>query len=99
MYRKNIIIGFIFFIIIGSALLYNFTKKELLPLEDRGAYLVIGFTDEGSSFDYTQQRAEDVERRLIPLLKDDNSPYKKFLMMVGVSIIFVFILYSLWLYW
>ena len=82
LYRKNIIIGFIFFIIIGSALLYNFTKKELLPLEDRGAYLVIGFTDEGSSFDYTQQRAEDVEKRLIPLLKDDNSPYKKFLMIV-----------------
>ncbi len=82
LYRKNIIIGFIFFIIIGSALLYNFTKKELLPLEDRGAYLVIGFTDEGSSFDYTQQRAEDVERRLIPLLKDDSSPYKKFLMIV-----------------
>ena len=82
LYRKNIIIGFIIFIIIGSALLYNFTKKELLPLEDRGAYLVIGFTDEGSSFDYTQQRAEDVEKRLIPLLKDDNSPYKKFLMIV-----------------
>ena len=82
LYRKNIIIGFIFFIIIGSALLYNFTKKELLPLEDRGAYLVIGFTDEGSSFDYTQQRAEDVEKRLIPLLNDDNSPYKKFLMIV-----------------
>ena len=43
---------------------------------------MIGFTDEGSSFDYTQQRAEDVEKRLIPLLKDDNSPYKKFLMIV-----------------
>tara|TARA_B100000941_G_scaffold460_1_gene271 strand:- start:418 stop:3534 length:3117 start_codon:yes stop_codon:yes gene_type:complete len=82
LYRRNIIIGFIFFIIIGSIFLYNFTKKELLPLEDRGAYLVIGFTDEGSSFDYTQQRAEDVERRLIPLLKNENSPYKKFLMIV-----------------
>ena len=82
LYRKNVIIGFIFFIIIGSTLLYNFTKKELLPLEDRGAYLVIGFTDEGSSFDYTQQRAEDVEKRLIPLLKTENSPYKKFLMIV-----------------
>ena len=39
-------------------------------------------TDEGSSFNYTQKRAEDVERRLIPLLKDQNSPYKKFLMIV-----------------
>ena len=62
--------------------MYNYTKKELLPLEDRGAYLVIGFTDEGSSFDYTQKRAEDVEKRLIPLLNSENSPYKKFLMIV-----------------
>ena len=82
LYRKNTIIGFIVFIIIGSTILYNYTKKELLPLEDRGAYLVIGFTDEGSSFDYTQKRAEDVEKRLIPLLNSENSPYKKFLMIV-----------------
>ena len=68
--------------IVGSGLLYNFTKKELLPLEDRGAYLVIGFTDEGSSFQYTQKRAEDVEKRLIPLLQSDESPYNRFLMIV-----------------
>ncbi len=80
--KKKIIVGFVIFMIIGSALLYNFTKKELLPMEDRGAYLVIGFTDEGSSFQYTQDRAEDVERRLIPLLKAEESPYKKFLMIV-----------------
>ena len=49
--------AFIVFIIIVSVLLFNFTKKELLPMEDRGAYLVIGFTDEGSSFEYTQERA------------------------------------------
>ena len=82
LYRKNIVISFIVLIIISSALLYNYTKKELLPLEDRGAYLVIGFTDEGSSFDYTQKRAEDVEQRLIPLLDSEESPYKKFLMIV-----------------
>ena len=82
LYRKNIIISFIIVIIAASTILYNFTKKELLPLEDRGAYLVIGFTDEGSSFDYTQERAEDVEKRLIPLLETKNSPYKKFLMIV-----------------
>ena len=80
--KKKTIITFMLFIIIGSGLLYNFSKKELLPIEDRGAYLVIGFTDEGSSFQYTQDRAEDVEKRLIPLLKSDNSPYKKFLMIV-----------------
>ncbi len=80
--KKKTIIVFIILTIVGSGLLYNFTKKELLPLEDRGAYLVIGFTDEGSSFQYTQKRAEDVEKRLVPLLQSEDSPYKKFLMIV-----------------
>ena len=78
--KQKMVVSFIIFIILGSALLYNFTKKELLPVEDRGAYLIIGFTDEGSSFRYTQKRAEDVEKRLIPLIKDDESPYNKLLM-------------------
>ena len=51
-------------------------------MEDRGAYLVIGFTDEGSSFQYTQKSAEDVEKRLIPLLQTEDSPYDRFLMIV-----------------
>ena len=80
--KKKTIITFIILIIIGSGLLYNFTKKELLPIEDRGAYLVIGFTDEGSSFQYTQKRAEDIEKRLIPLLQAEDSPYNRFLLIV-----------------
>ena len=80
--KKKIITTFIILIIIGSGLLYNFGKKELLPVEDRGAYLVIGFTDDGSSFQYTQNRAEDVEKRLIPLLQKNDSPYNRFLMIV-----------------
>ena len=80
--KKKTIITFIILIIIGSGLLYNFGKKELLPMEDRGAYLVIGFTDEGSSFQYTQKSAEDVEKRLIPLLQSEDSPYDRFLMIV-----------------
>ncbi len=80
--RKKTIVTFIVLIVIGSAALYNYTKKELLPMEDRGVYLVIGFTDEGSSFQYTKKRAEDVEKRLIPLLDKENSPYNRFLMIV-----------------
>jgi len=80
--KKKTIITFIIIMIVGSAALYNYTKKELLPLEDRGAYLVIGFTDEGSSFEYTQKRAVDVEQRLIPLLKSEDSPYNRLLMIV-----------------
>ena len=80
--KKKIIISFLILTIIVSSILYNFTKKELLPMEDRGVYLVIGFTDEGSSFEYTEKRAEDVEKRLIPLLQAENSPYKRFIMRV-----------------
>jgi hydrophobe/amphiphile efflux-1 (HAE1) family protein len=80
--KKKIIISFLILTIIVSGILYNFTKKELLPMEDRGVYLVLGFTDEGSSFEYTEKRAEDVEKRLIPLLQAKNSPYKRFIMRV-----------------
>ncbi|MDB4846153.1 efflux RND transporter permease subunit [Candidatus Pelagibacter sp.] len=80
--KKKIVVSFLILTIIGSSILYNFTKKELLPMEDRGVYLVLGFTDEGSSFEYTEKRAEDVEKRLIPLLQAENSPYKRFIMRV-----------------
>ena len=51
--KNKTIITFIFIVLALSALLYKLTPKELLPMEDRGVYLVIGKTDEGSSFQYT----------------------------------------------
>ena len=51
-------------------------------MEDRGVYLVIGFTDEGRSFEYTQEKAQEVEKRLIPLLQAEDSPYSRFIMRV-----------------
>ena len=81
--NKTRIIGiFIIFIIFVSAFLFSFSKKELLPMEDRGVYLVIGFTDEGRSFEYTQEKAQEVEKRLIPLLQAEDSPYSRFIMRV-----------------
>jgi hydrophobe/amphiphile efflux-1 (HAE1) family protein len=80
--KKKTIISFMILIIIGSGILFTITKKELMPMEDRGVYLVLGFTDEGSSFEYTEKRAVDVEKRLIPLLQAENSPYKRFIMRV-----------------
>ncbi len=73
---------FIVLVVISSVLLFNFSKKELLPLEDRGAYLIIGFTDEGSSFEYTEEKAQIIEKRLIPLLQAEDSPYQRFIMRV-----------------
>ena len=80
--KKKIIISFILIIIVCSAGLYSFTKKELLPMEDRGVYIIIGNTDEGSSFEYTEKRAEEVEKRLIPLLQSPETPYKRLIMRV-----------------
>jgi len=80
--KQKTIIGFMFFIIITSTLLFNFSPKELLPQEDRGVYLVIGKTDEGSSFQYTADKAEEIERRLIPLIKKEGESYKRVIMRV-----------------
>ena len=67
--KKKIIVSFIIIIIFCSAGLYSFTKKELLPMEDRGVYIIIGNTDEGSSFEYTEKRAEEVKKQLIEKIK------------------------------
>ena len=80
--KQKLIIGFMFFIVISSILLFNFSPKELLPQEDRGVYLVIGKTDEGSSFKYTADKAEEIERRLIPLIKKNGESYKRVIMRV-----------------
>jgi HAE1 family hydrophobic/amphiphilic exporter-1/multidrug efflux pump len=81
-YKTKSVIFFITLVIISSVLLFSFSKKELLPMEDRGAYLIIGSTDEGSSFEYTQEQAQKVEARLIPLLQAEDSPYARFIMRV-----------------
>ncbi len=80
--KKKTIIVFMFFIVIASILLFNFSTKELMPKEDRGVYLVIGKTDEGSSFQYTADKAEEIEKRLIPLIKKDGESYKRIIMRV-----------------
>jgi multidrug efflux pump subunit AcrB len=53
-----------------------------LPIEDRGSYLIIGSTDEGSSFEYTQEKAQKIEARILKLLQAENSPYERLIMRV-----------------
>ena len=69
-------------IVFVSIALFIFSPKELLPQEDRGVYLVIGKTDEGSSFQYTSDKAEEIERRLTPLVKSEEESYKRMIMRV-----------------
>ena len=71
------------FVVIFAAFLFKITPKTLLERNpDRGVYLVFGKTDESSSFEYTVDKAEKVEKRLIPLLQDKNEPYQKLIMRV-----------------
>ena len=80
--KKKTISVFIVFILIASGFLFQFSKKELLPMEDRGSYLIIGSTDEGSSFEYTKDKAQEIEKKLIPLLEAKDSPYERLIMRV-----------------
>jgi len=80
--KKKIIITFLISTILISGTLYIFSTKELLPKEDRGVYLIIGKTDEGSSFQYTADKAQQIEKKLIPLLKKDEESYNRIIMRV-----------------
>jgi len=80
--KHKVIIGFMFFVVIASVLLFNFAPKELLPKEDRGVYLIVGQTDIGSSYQYTADKAEKIERRLIPLIQKEDESYKRLVLRV-----------------
>ncbi len=80
--KDKFVTGFIFSVVVISVLLFNFAPKELLPQEDRGVYLIIGKTDEGSSFQYTADKAEEIERRLTPLINKEGESYKRIVMRV-----------------
>ena len=80
--KKKTISIFIILVIVSSVYLFNFSKKELVPMEDRGVYLIIGSTDEGSSFEYTQEKAQIIESRILKLLQAEDSPYERLIMRV-----------------
>ena len=80
--KHKVIIGFMFSVVIASVLLFNFAPKELLPQEDRGVYLIVGQTDIGSSYQYTADKAKKIERRLIPLVENEDESYKRLVLRV-----------------
>ncbi len=83
MEKPKTIIWFMIFVIFLSGFLFKITPKTLLEKDpDRGVYLVFGKTDESSSFEYTVDKAEKVEKRLIPLLQNEDEPYQKLIMRV-----------------
>ncbi len=81
--KPKTIVWFMVFVIALAAVLFKITPKTLLEKNpDRGVYIVFGKTDESSSFEYTLDKAEKVEKRLLPLLQKKEEPYQKLIMRV-----------------
>ena len=64
--RKKSIFVFLGTVLVSIIILFNFTKKELLPKEDRGVFFVIIQAPEGSGFNYTSEKALDIESKFLP---------------------------------
>ncbi len=64
--KRKIIIIFLIFVLVSSFFLFNYTKKELLPKEDRGVFFVIIKAAEGSGFNFTANKVEEIEKRFLP---------------------------------
>ena len=66
--KKKIIIAFLGGTLALTIFLFNFAPKELIAPEDRGAFFVIIKAPQGSGFNFTKSKAEEIEAMLLPEL-------------------------------
>jgi len=78
--KKKIIISFLGVTLALTTFLFNFTPKELIAPEDRGAFFVIIKAPQGSGFNFTKSKAEEIEAMLLPEL--GKGEYRKLIMRV-----------------
>ena len=78
--KKKIIISFLAGTLILTTFLFNFAPKELIAPEDRGAFFVIIKAPQGSGFNFTKSKAEDIEKLLLPEV--GKGEYRKLIMRV-----------------
>ncbi len=64
--KKKIIISFLAVVLSLTIFLFNFAPKKLLAPEDRGAFFVIIKAPQGSGFNFTKTKAEEIEELLLP---------------------------------
>ncbi|RMA96110.1 efflux RND transporter permease subunit [Hydrogenothermus marinus] len=67
--HKLIVIFIAFITIIGGFSLNKYVKKEFFPIVDEGRFIVRFETPTGSSFEFTNQKAKEIEKIL------QNNPY------------------------
>jgi multidrug efflux pump subunit AcrB len=78
--KKKIITLFLFGTFVLTVFLFKFAPKELIAAEDRGAFFVIIKAPEGSGFNYTKSKAEEIESFLLPEV--GKGEYRKLILRV-----------------
>ena len=78
--KKKIIISFLISTLVLTIFLFNFAPKKLIAPEDRGAFFVIIKAPQGSGFNFTKDKAEDIEKLLLPEV--GKGEYRKLIMRV-----------------
>jgi len=78
--KRKIIISFLVGTLILTTFLFNYAPKKLIAPEDRGAFFVIIKAPQGSGFNFTKSKAEDIEKLLLPLV--GKGEYRKLIMRV-----------------
>jgi multidrug efflux pump len=73
--KRPIMIAIFFFATMGGSYwLFTQIPGEYTPNEDRGSFQVMISGPEGASFEYMKPFIEQIEARLIPLVKTDENP-------------------------
>ena len=78
--KRKIIIAFLGIVLSLTIFLFNYAPKELIAPEDRGAFFVIVKAPQGSGFNFTKSKAEDIENLLLPNV--GNGEYRKLILRV-----------------
>ena len=78
--KKKIILSFLATTLCLTIFLFIFAPKALIAPEDRGAFFVIIKAPQGSGFNFTKSKAEDIENLLLPSV--GKGEYRKLIMRV-----------------
>ncbi|NBZ97704.1 MAG: efflux RND transporter permease subunit, partial [Proteobacteria bacterium] len=62
LYKKKEIVIFLISVLFAVVILFKITPKELIPPEDRGVFYVVIQAPDGSGFDYTKEKTENIEK-------------------------------------
>ena len=78
--KKKTVIFFLFSVLILTIAAFLYAPKQLIPQEDRGAFFVIVKAPQSSGFDFTSNKAQEIEGFLLP--KIGKGEYRRVILRV-----------------